>query len=174
MGIGGAQVPKILKTLDEIKALKGDATLGGEALSLNPIASALYPEALSRADVQRVVDSVPALEAIRKNNAKTTYMSSLGYIERRAFLTTMEAQGGLNKLATYAVFDALTNGSGDYAAPQECESKLAAWRADGLDGFKSDLLKAQGAKLSAYSVFGFLILLVLDLIVESGANGWLN
>jgi len=174
LGIGGVQIPKIVKSIEDVQALKGGPSLGGPALSINPVATWLYPEALSQADVEEVVKTVPPLPKIRKFTAKETYMTSLGYIERAAFFSAMEkymSKG--NKLAVCAVFDALTNGSGDYASPADVEEKLADWRANGLGGFKDSLTRAQAGKLSAYTTFVFLIAVVMDLIIESGVNGWL-
>lgn len=100
-----------------------------------------------------------------------TYMASLGYIQRANFLAGVN---GCNPLAAYAVFDAITEGGGEYASPAQLTEKLRAWKApEGLESFKGDLLKSSVRKYSAYGFFLFLIALVLDLIVESGANAWL-
>jgi hypothetical protein len=51
---------------------------------------------------------------------------------------------------------------------------LIAVGPDGINKFKNDLLVANAKKYSAYAVFGFLILLVIDLVVESGRNAFLD
>ena len=99
-------------------------------------------------------------------------MTSMGYIERAAFLNSLPKT--VNGLAAYAVFDALTNGSGDFASPADMDDKIADWRANGLGGFKDSLFRAQAGKLSAYTTFAFLIFIVLDLIAESSYNGWFS
>lgn len=51
---------------------------------------------------------------------------------------------------------------------------IRAWKGkDGLEAFKSAMLLANARKYSAYAVFFFLIALVFDLIIESGANAFL-
>lgn len=65
-----------------------------------------------------------------------------------------------------------TGGGGDLAAPTDAAIMITKWKKEGLEGFKNSLLRANFRKYSAYSVFAFLILLVLDLIVESGSNAF--
>ena len=50
---------------------------------------------------------------------------------------------------------------------------ITKWKNEGTEAFKSSLLRGNFRKYSAYGVFVFLILLVLDLIVESGANAFI-
>lgn len=74
-----------------------------------------------------------------------------------------------------AVFDALSEGGGDLAAPGKATELITSWKdpENGLQKFKTDLLVANAKKWSAFGVFFFLIVLVLDLIVESGTNAFL-
>jgi hypothetical protein len=65
-------------------------------------------------------------------------------------------------------------GGGDLAAPTDAAVMITKWKKEGTDGFKGSLTRGQFRKYSAYGVFVFLILLVIDLIVESGSNAWLN
>lgn len=98
-------------------------------------------------------------------------MAQLGYLERVGFDRSLPTA---NPLARYAVYDAINGGGGELAAPQDATTKLQKWRAEGgLEAFKSDLLVATFKKYSAYAFFAFLILLVIDLVVESGTNAFL-
>ncbi len=170
LGIGGAQVPKILKANDELKALAGGPSLGGA--TIDGIATIGYPEKIRENDVKAILKAIPTVEKLQDLGEKKSYMASLGYVERVAYMKDITSKK-LNPVAAYAVFDGLTNGSGDLANPNDIRDKLTAWREDDtLNAFKSDLTKSNSAKFSAYAVFAFLIGIVLDLIIESGLNGW--
>jgi hypothetical protein len=175
LGIGAAQVPKLLRGLNEIKSLSGGESKGGADLNVSPVATILYPERLKAADIEEVIKKTPKISKIQAATDKRTFMVSNGYLERGGYLKSVK---NCNPLASYVVFDALTNGSGDYAAPLEAEMKLETWRqglrnGDNLSAFSSDLFRANIGKLSAFATFVFLIAIVLDLIIESGINGWL-
>ena len=82
------------------------------------------------ADVQAVVDTVPSVEKIRTKSEQHTYMVQMGYIDRAAYLASLPEE--VNPLAAYAVFDALANGSGDYASPTDITVKVMDdWKACG-------------------------------------------
>ena len=50
---------------------------------------------------------------------------------------------------------------------------ITKWKKEGTEAFKYSLFRGNFRKYSAYSVFVFLILLVLDLIIESGTNAFI-
>ena len=77
-------------------------------------------------------------------------------------------------MACYAVFDALSGGNGDIASPDSAAQTIQRWKSEGIDAFKTDLSIGLAKKLSANLVFIGLIALVLDLIIESGINGFLD
>ena len=64
-------------------------------------------------------------------------------------------------------------GGGDLATPTDAAVMITKWKKEGTDAFKYSLFRGNFRKYSAYSVFVFLILLVLDLIVESGSNAFI-
>jgi hypothetical protein len=171
LGIGGAQIPKLLKAYSEMKSKAGSSiTLGGEELGANPLATFAYPESIKLKDVEKIIKDFPTMAKIQSLAQTKSYMSQLGYLEREAFDKSLP---NCNPVAKYVVFDAASGGGGDMVAPQTMEEKLVAWRgADGINAFKNDLLISNSKKLSAYAVFAFLILLVLDLVVESGVNAF--
>lgn len=178
LGIGAAQVPKLLKEYNEIALKKGlGATKGGEKLSLNPVAGFGYPEQLSKADVLDIIKNIPSVAKIDAKGKKRTYMEQRGYLSRQGFTDCFDAKK-TNQLALYAVFDALTGGaSSSVAAPPQVEELAAKWKAEAqtgsLNSFVSDLGKAQTAKVGSFGGLAFLIALVLDLVIESGANAFL-
>ena len=173
LGIGGAQVPKILKEYDSIRALGGGSTLGGDNLDCNALATIGYPEPLKIKDIEQVIKECPPVDQILAKGEKKTYLAQLGYVERSAFDEVLK---NCNPLARYAIFEALTGGGGsNVVSPTELVSKIEAWRnGDGLELFKGELLKANLKKFSAYAVFAFLIALVLDLVIESGINAFVD
>ena len=78
-----------------------------------------------------------------------------------------------NPLAMHAVFDALAGGGSSITCPPSAMFELVPkWKVEGTESFLADLGSAQSKKLGAFSFFAFLIFIVLDLIVESGVNGW--
>ena len=173
LGIGGAQVPKLLKEADYIKSLGGGSSLGGDDLSVSPIATFGYPEPLKIKDLEQVFQQCPSVEVLLTKGPKKTYLAQQGYVERGAFIECLPT---CNPLAIYAVFEAISGGSGaSVATPKDVREKLDFYKNTefGLETFKNDLLSANLKKLSAYSVFGFLIALVLDLIIESGIAAFL-
>lgn len=170
LGIGGAQIPKLLAEFKELQALAGGVTKGGKILSILPLATLGYPESLREADIEDIINSVPSVETILKKGPKTSYLAQKGFLEREGFSASLP---GRNPLALYAAYDALSKGGGDLAAPQEAAQVIAAWKSGGVEAFKNSLLLATVRKYSAYSVFALLIALVLDLIIESGINAFL-
>lgn len=64
-------------------------------------------------------------------------------------------------------------GGGDLATPTDAAVMITKWKNEGTEAFKYSLFRGNFRKYSAYSVFVFLILLVLDLIVESGTNAFI-
>lgn len=171
LGIGLAQLPKLIGEWNRIQDLKDGPTLGGEEMSLSPIATIGYPESVKTSDIQKIIDEMPPVQTIVDNGPKRNYFATLGYIEREGFVNSFDDK--TNPVALQAAFDALGKGGGEMANPTDFQTIFDGWKESGLDGFKSDLLSAQLRKYSAYFVFFFLIALVLDLVVESGTNAFL-
>eukprot|EP00596_Hydrurales_sp_CCMP1899_P006209 CAMPEP_0119042806 /NCGR_PEP_ID=MMETSP1177-20130426/16174_1 /TAXON_ID=2985 /ORGANISM="Ochromonas sp, Strain CCMP1899" /LENGTH=221 /DNA_ID=CAMNT_0007009831 /DNA_START=259 /DNA_END=924 /DNA_ORIENTATION=+ len=171
LGIGAAQVPKIAAELDFINKLGGSPTTkGGDDLDANFIATLGYPEPLKIADVQKVIDDAPFVEKILAAGNKKSYMAQIGYLERQGF---NDCFTDCNPLAVHAAFDAIAGGGGDLATPTDAAVMITKWKKEGTEGFVGSLTRGNFRKYSAYGVFVFLILLVLDLIVESGANAFI-
>lgn len=178
LGIGFAQLPKLLEQYQAVQDLAGGPTAGGETVECGPLATIGYPEPLRKADVQYILDNMPSTQAISAKGKKASYMSQLGYLEREAFYQCLPKA---NPLAMYAVFEALAEGSGDLAAPQTVSAIYETWQQQkavetggDVKAFSNALQKAFFRKYSAYTVFLFLIGLVLDLIIESGIQGFLS
>eukprot|EP00591_Stephanopyxis_turris_P007442 CAMPEP_0195510280 /NCGR_PEP_ID=MMETSP0794_2-20130614/2970_1 /TAXON_ID=515487 /ORGANISM="Stephanopyxis turris, Strain CCMP 815" /LENGTH=267 /DNA_ID=CAMNT_0040637667 /DNA_START=26 /DNA_END=829 /DNA_ORIENTATION=+ len=171
LGIGAKQVPEILKDLDNIKALAGvGPTLGGEELKTSKIATLIYPVALSKKDVEKVIKSVPSCAKISAQGDSTSYMASGGYIDRADF---SKALRGCNPLAIRAVFDALSEGKGSYASPTTIDAKLEDWRGKGgINAFAENLQSAISTKLSSYLALAFIFAIVADLCIENAIQGW--
>lgn len=174
LGIGFAQVPKLLAEYRAIANLKGQGeTLGGEALPLGPIAGFGYPSELATADVVRIISKLPSVDEISAKGKKKTYMAQRGYLERQAFVDCYPPSE--NQLALYVVFDALSGGgSSSVASPIFVKDAAERWQEElpSLDAFVGDLSRAQIGKISGFSGLAFLIVLVLDLIVESGITAF--
>lgn len=108
LGIGIAQIPKILKIYDEISQLGGsDLTLGGEDAPTNPIATIGYPEKMKANDINQIIKDAPSSEVIASLCEKKSYLASLGYLEQQAFYKALPDS---NPLAKYAIFEAMTAG----------------------------------------------------------------
>lgn len=174
LGIGFAQVPKLLAEYSAIAKLQGlGKSLGGEGLSLGPIAGFGYPTELAKADVVSIITNMPTVDQISAKGIKKTYMAQKGYLERQGFVDCYPTEE--NQLALYAVFDALTGGgSSSVASPKIVAEVTAKWKAElpALDAFVEDLSKAQISKIAGFSGLAFLIILVLDLIIESGMTAF--
>ncbi len=108
LGIGIAQIPKILKIYSEISQLGGsDVTLGGEDAPTNPIATIGYPEKIKTNDITQIINDAPSSEVIGSLCEKKSYLASLGYLEQQAFYKALPDS---NPLAKYAIFEAMTAG----------------------------------------------------------------
>jgi hypothetical protein len=172
LGIGAAQVPKLLAENDKRKALAGGPTKGGEALDLNPVAASAYPEPLRVADVKEIMTNLPSVEKILNAGPKSSYMATMGYLERDGLNACLP---NANPVVLCAVFDCISGGA-DLAAPNEANAKFSVWQSEAqagkYDSFKGALFTAYAKKLSAFTVFAGLIALVLDLIFESGMDAY--
>jgi hypothetical protein len=104
---------------------------------------------------------------------KKSYIAQQGFIEREGFEACFPKEK-FNPVACYAAFDALCGGNGDIASPDSAAELIERWKTKGIDAFKTDLTIGLAKKLSANLVFIGLIALVLDLIIESGINGFLE
>jgi hypothetical protein len=76
-------------------------------------------------------------------------------------------------LYIYIYIYIIEGGGGDLATPTDAAVMITKWKKEGTDGFVGSLTRGNFRKYSAYAVFAFLILLVLDLIVESGTNAFI-
>jgi hypothetical protein len=60
LGIGASQIPKIAKQFEEIREIEPQGpSLGGEELSYGGFSGLLYKKALSKADVEQLIEAVP-------------------------------------------------------------------------------------------------------------------
>jgi hypothetical protein len=173
LGIGLGQVPKIKAEFDEIAALKGlGGTKGGEALNLGPVGGFGLPEELRKADIEDILANIPSVEKISSKGQKKTFLEQQGYLSRQGFRDSYPAE--TNQVALYAVFSALAGGGSSFVvAPSAFQALSQKWKAEGVESFVSDLNKSQIGKLSGYGGLAFLVLLVIDLVVETGSNAFL-
>eukprot|EP01040_Poterioochromonas_malhamensis_P000240 gene240-251_t len=171
LGLGFKQIPGLIAEYQKVQALKGGVSKGGEDLQINPLATIGFPESLKADDLNDILQNFPSVETISANGPKRSYLAQRGLLEREGFVKSLPNK---NPLAVYAVYEALAKGGGDLASPTEANQFITRWKAEGgLDAFKNDLTAATTRKYAAYSVFFFLIAVVLDLIVESGINAFL-
>lgn len=170
LGLGFKQIPGLIAEYQKVQALKGGASRGGEDLQINPFATIGFPEPLKVDDINDILKDFPSVETISANGPKRSYLAQRGLLEREGFVKSLPNK---NPLAVYAVYEALAKGGGDLASPTEANQFITRWTKEGLEAFKSDLTAATTRKYAAYSVFFFLIAVVLDLIVESGINAFL-
>ena len=172
LGLGFAQLPKLLSSYKALQDLKGGPSKGGDNLKCGPVVAFGLPEPIKRADVQYIIDNLPTAEEIDKKGKKVTFIAQSGYLEREAFYDCLPKA---NPVALYAAFNALGQGNTDFADPNVVTAKRQRWQQPaprGTDAFVSDLQIASLKKASAFTVFALLIALVLDLIVESGQNAF--
>lgn len=171
LGIGGAQIPKLLEEYNNVQKLGGsDITQGGPDLEASGLATIGYPEKLKQADIQQIIDEMPDMQVVLDAGPKRNFLAKQGYLEREGLAAALPQ---CNPLALYAVFDAMSKGGGDMANPAEAAEAYKNWKDNGLQAFASDLTSANGRKYAAFGVFFFLIFIVLELIVESGINAFL-
>lgn len=114
LGIGFAQIPKLISEGKRIKALAGGVSQGGSDLDINPIATFGFPEPLKEADVNKMIDAIPSMNTMLAAGPKKSYMAKLGYLERQGFETCLAE---INPLVVYAAFEALGKGGGELASP---------------------------------------------------------
>ena len=179
LGIGGAQIPKLIKAYNELGDLAGGPTAGGEVMPLGAIEKFGYKEDIRVADVQNILSCFPTVKEIQDAGDGKSFLAQTGYLERigfeRALTAAMEKQGlVVNPLAMYMIFDALTGGgSSSSCPPQAVFEKVPEWKgAEGMSALQRDLGEAQSKRIFAYGFFVFLIALILDLIGESFINGF--
>lgn len=179
LGIGGAQIPKLVKAYNEIGELAGGPTAGGETMPLGTIEKFGYKEDIRVADVQNILSCFPTVKQIQDAGDGKSFLAQTGYLERigyeRAVTTNLEEQGfPVNPMAVYMIFDALTGGgSSSSCPPQAVFEKVPEWKGDGgMAALQKDLSSAQSKRIFAYAFFVFLIALILDLIGESFINGY--
>lgn len=167
LGIGAAAVPKILKEYDAIKLLSGSPSEGGEDLDLSPIVTLGYPEPVKVKDIEKIIKNLPSADAISKLGPKKTYMAQTGYLEVEGLYAALPQ---CNKLALFSLFSAFS--SGGYGSPNQYNELVESLKTGGIEAFKSKAFQASAKRLSAFAVFGFLIALVLDLIIESASQAF--
>lgn len=179
LGIGGAQIPKLLKEFQEIGDLAGGPTAGGDTWGLSAVQSLGFKEEVKVQDVRNVLSCFPTVAQIQEKGEGKSYLAQSGFLEREGFQRAVAENMGklnlpVNPLTVHAVFTALTGGGSSVTCPPSAVYELVPqWKNDeSLEQLKSDLGSAQAKKLSAYVFFAFLITLVLDLILESFVNGW--
>jgi hypothetical protein len=178
LGIGGAQVPKILDEFKEIGELSGDPSAGGKSFELNAVESFGYGD-IKEEDVKNILSCFPTVAEIQAKGNGKSYLAQKGYLERAGYEKAMaenlmKLERPVNRLAMYMVFTALTGGgSAVVCSPQAVYEKVPQWKGEGgLDALRQELSATQSKRIGAYSFFAFLIFLVLDLIVETGVNGY--
>ena len=170
-GIGLAQIPRIYGELKGIRDLAGEGpSEGGEVV--NAGISAIFYPTMYRKDVEKVIAKVPPTAAISAQGTSTSYLASKGYIDQMDFVASLKQ---CNPLASYALFEALSGGSGSVVSPDVLEENLAKYRlaSDPVAAFASDLQSASLTKLGAYGGLGFLLFIVFALIIESGISAFL-
>mmetsp|Transcript_7632 Transcript_7632/g.15355 ORF Transcript_7632/g.15355 Transcript_7632/m.15355 type:complete len:269 (+) Transcript_7632:1799-2605(+) len=169
--IGLAQIPRIFEELSGIRALAGEGpSEGGEAIG-GGLSSLIYPTIYAK-DVEKAINKVSSGETISKNGKATSYLASRGYVDRDDFVESLK---GCNPLASYALFEALSNGSGGVMSPDRLDENVAMYRAssDPVAAFNTALQAATTTKLAAYGGLAFLLFIVFALITESGMNAFL-
>ena len=170
-GIGLAQIPRIYGELKGIRDLAGEGpSEGGEPVNAG-LSSIFYPT-MYRKDVEKVIAKVPSTATISAQGTSTSYLASKGYIDQSDFVASLKQ---CNPLASYALFEALSGGSGSVVSPDVLEENLAKYRSasDPVAAFVSDLQSASLTKLGAYGGLGFLLFIVFALIIESGISAFL-
>lgn len=172
-GIGLAQIPRIYNELSSIRALGGEGpTEGGPSAAIG-VSSLLYPP-LSAADLGTAVAKVPTAAQISAQGTSESYLASRGYVDRADFVMACRSKG-CNPLASYALFEALSGGSGGCVSPVVMEDKLAEYREAGgkqatVDLVLGDLTGATATKLGAYGGLAFVLFLIFALIADSGMS----
>ena len=170
-GIGLAQIPRIYGELKGIRDLAGEGpSEDGEPVNAG-LSSIFYPT-MYRKDVEKVIAKVPSTATISAQGTSTSYLASKGYIDQLDFIASLKQ---CNPLASYALFEALSGGSGSVVSPDVLEENLAKYRSasDPVAAFVSDLQSASLTKLGAYGGLFFLLFIVFALIIESGISAFL-
>eukprot|EP00563_Minutocellus_polymorphus_P018780 CAMPEP_0197716516 /NCGR_PEP_ID=MMETSP1434-20131217/1385_1 /TAXON_ID=265543 /ORGANISM="Minutocellus polymorphus, Strain CCMP3303" /LENGTH=257 /DNA_ID=CAMNT_0043300891 /DNA_START=20 /DNA_END=793 /DNA_ORIENTATION=+ len=172
-GIGLAQIPRIYSEAKSVRALAGEGpSEGGEPVNVG-LSSVFYPT-MYRKDIEKAIAKVPPSAKISAQGTSTSYLASKGYIDQSDFVMSLK-QNKCNPLASNALFEALSGGSGSVVSPDVLEENLAKYRSesDPVATFVSDLQSASLTKLGAYGGLAFLLFIVFALIIESGVSAFL-
>lgn len=170
LGIGAAQIPNLLAEFNDMKALAGGPSKGGEALQCSPIATLGFPEPLREGDIEYIIANLPTVEQIDSKGKKLTFIAKNGGLERDAFAECLPED--TNPLAMYAAFEALAKGNANFANPVDARTIMDEWKQGGVDAFAESFNSSKTIRFSAYSFFAFLLALVFDLVIESGLNAF--
>jgi hypothetical protein len=173
-GIGLRQIPKLYEEVVELKELAESGTSSGGDTFQGPVASLWYPEALSVADIQKVLKAAPEkATVITEKSTSKAYVATMGYMERNDFINCV-GRKKCNPLASYAAFDALSGGKGNFASPVDYEANLKKWKSTGgVELLGKALENAILVKLSSFVALAFLLFIIFDLIIENYIYGWM-
>jgi len=167
-GIARSAFPKMFNKYSTLQKLKDvGPTKGGEMLGINTLACG-FPQDVSRADVQQVLNNPLSVdEIVKKFPVPEVYLASKGYLTADAFT---QANADANPLAVRAVFDTFAT-STNMAHPQESEAKLDRYK-ENVEALKSDLFIAKILGLAAIITLLFL-LGIADIIAFTDVyHGW--
>ena len=170
-GIARSAFPRMYNNVKIIQSLAGvGPTLGGEKVGVSPLCG--LPEDLSKADINKIVNTKLTVEQIVDKGPKENYFASKGYLTYKAYEQALVEKSGCNPLAVRAIFDTF-NSNTDTVDPITAQEKLDQYKADpSCNSFKLSLLSA---KLQGFSAIIFLLFLlgIADTTAFSCASrGW--
>jgi len=168
-GIARSQFPRMYQNTQVIRGLAGvGPTEGGETVGISPLCG--YPQDLSKADVDKVVNNPKTVEQIVDENPKPdNFLAAKGYLVYEAFV---EGNPDCNPLAIRAIFDTFSQ-STNVVEPNVAQQKLDSFKADPSgETFKNELLNSKLKGYAAIVTLLFLLGLADVFAFRDAAMGW--
>ena len=167
-GIARSAFPRMYDSFRAIQELKGQGpTLGGPSLGI-PLLLTGYPEDLSTANVQQVLNNPLSVDQmVQKYPVADNFWSEKGYLTFQAF---SQANAKCNPLTVRAIFDTFAT-STNTVEPAVAQDKLDLYKQD-LSSLKQGLIASKLVSYSAIATLLFLLGLADVTAAGHAYHGW--
>lgn len=176
-GIGIQQIPKIAADLKSIRDLLDEppASQGGEVVpgTDNFLVQLFYPQPIYTQDLVQLLKQCPAAQKINEQGTSTSFWARKnGYIVSDDFQDALRTKK-CHAFTARATFDAMVSGRSSCLEPDDMDSQISQWRTEyettkSITSFGPALQSAVQSKLFAYGGLAFLLLLIVDFVVQTG------
>lgn len=169
-GIARSQFPKMYDNVRAISKLKGlgPTDKSGTMLNISPLCG--YPEDISLADLNQVVNNPKSVSQLAKEGPNDgSFLAQRGYLTYEAYVFGNQK---CNPLALRAVFDTFAT-STNVVSPPEAQKVLDSFKEDQTGNtFKNALLLSKIQSFSAIAVLLFLLGLADIIAFDAASRGW--